>query len=69
MNNTITAPCRRCGGDAKWTVGHMFKTDLYGDFHIYHAFVCDGCGTTVREGAWLTYQRFAKRRLTEHKEQ
>lgn len=67
MNDTTTAPCMRCGGDAEWSVGHVFDTDLYNDVHIYHAFVCDGCGTTVKQSVWPTYQRFAKRKLTEHK--
>ena len=63
MNDTTTAPCMRCGKESDWSIGHRFDTDLYGDVHIVHAFVCEGCGTTVKEHAWPTYQRMTKRRM------
>lgn len=63
VSNRFVALCRRCGCDTEWSMGHGFDTDLYGDIHIVHTFVCDRCGTTVKEIMWPTYQRNAKRRI------
>jgi len=63
MTETVKGLCSHCGHETDWTVGHVFDKDLYGDVRIVHAFVCDGCGATVKESAWPTYQLMMRQKM------
>ena len=64
MNDTTRGLCGKCGHETDWSIGHKFYTDNFSEsVRIVHAFVCEECGTSVKEWDWPTYQRIMKSRL------
>ena len=64
MADTICGLCGKCGRKTEWSIGHDFYDDNFSMcIRIVHTFVCEECGTSVKEHSWPTYQRIMRDRL------